>query len=85
MKVIKNTAEYTVYQKRTGRYAVKSDTKGWINEADKVAILIAEGLLQAPKVKAPEPVEPAAEADEASATEAVATETEAEAAPESES
>ncbi len=83
MKVIKSTAEYTIYQKRTGRYAVKSDTKGWINEADKVAILIAEGLLQAPKAKAPEPVEPAADADEASAAEAVATE--AETAPEGES
>lgn len=79
MKVIKNTAEYTVYQKRSGRYAVKSDSKGWINEADKVAILIAEGLLKAPQPKAPEPVEPVVEADaeEASAAESVATEGEA--------
>ena len=62
MKVIKKTAEYTIYQKRSGRYGVKDANKHWVNEAEKVAILLAEDLIKAPAPKAPEPeVEEAAE------------------------
>jgi hypothetical protein len=42
-------------------------TKKWVNGDDKAAILLAEGLIEPPKQKAPEP---AAEADAASADDA---------------
>ena len=62
MKVIKKTAEYTVYQKRSGRYAVTGADGKAINEDDKFAILLAEDLIKAPAPKAPEVEE--AEVDE---------------------
>lgn len=89
MKVIAKTDEYTIFQKRSERYAVKNAAKRWINGDEKVAILLEHKLIEAAPVKAPEPevVEEAAEeaAAEASA-EASAEETEAsaEAAPEDE-
>ncbi|MBV1931486.1 MAG: hypothetical protein KUG71_07200 [Porticoccaceae bacterium] len=64
MKVIKKTAEYTVYQKRSGRYAVTGADGKAINEDDKVAILLAEDLIKAPAPKAPE-IEEASEAEAA--------------------
>ncbi|MBT8496449.1 MAG: hypothetical protein KJO07_25605 [Deltaproteobacteria bacterium] len=57
MKAVKTSSEYTVYQKRSGRYAVKNAGRKWVNGDDKVKILVAEGLIEAPKVKAPEPAE----------------------------
>ncbi|PCH51801.1 MAG: hypothetical protein COC20_05395 [Cellvibrionales bacterium] len=65
MKVVKKTAEYTVYQKRSGRYAVKSADNQAINEADKVTILLAEGLIKAAETKAPVVEESEKEAVEA--------------------
>lgn len=66
MKTIKKTAEYTVIQRRDGRYAVRGAHKQWINGDAKVDILVKEGLLTQPARK-PEP-EPEAEApDEAAA------------------
>ena len=76
MKVIKKTAEYTVFQKRSGRYAVQGADNQAINEADKVAILLAEGLIKAAEPKAPvveepeEATEAETEADEGAAEEA---------------
>ena len=67
MKVVKRTADYTVYQKRSERYAVKGADKAWINGDDKVKILLDEGLI---KVVLPAPAEPEPEApaeDEAAA------------------
>ena len=59
MKVVKKTAEYTIYQKRNNRYGVKGANKKWVNGEAKTSILLAEDLI---KVTAPaaEP-EPAAE------------------------
>jgi hypothetical protein len=51
MKVIKKTADYTVYQKRSGRYAVQSAARQWINGDNKVAILLSEALIKAPEPK----------------------------------
>lgn len=63
MKTIKKTAEYTIFQRRDNRYAVKSTAKAWINGEEKVAILQKEALLKKPEPK-PEPVaEEAAESD----------------------
>lgn len=69
MKLIKKTAEYSVLERRDGRYAVSSKNGKMINGDDKVAILIAEKL-----VKAPEPKVEEAPAEEAEATEEAAAE-----------
>ncbi|MDB9969634.1 hypothetical protein OAD77_02585, partial [Porticoccaceae bacterium] len=52
MKVIKKTKEYTVYQKGSGRFAVKNSEHNWVNGDDKVLILQAHGLV---KTAAPAP------------------------------
>ena len=71
MKVVKTTAEYTVFQRGDGRYAVRAKGRTWINGEDKVEILYNEGLLKKPEPKAePEPEE--APAEEASAEEPAA-------------
>lgn len=66
MKVTKKTAEYTIYQKRNNRYAVKGAEGKLLNGEDKVKVLLAEGLIKltepAPKEEpAEEPAEEAAE------------------------
>lgn len=75
MKVIKKTAQYTVYQKRSGRYAVMGSARNWINGDEKAAILLADGLI---KVTAPKASEP--EVEDTAAEES--TDTQADAAPE---
>lgn len=73
MKTIKKTAEYTIYQKRNNRYAVKGANANWLNGEEKVAILLAENLIKltqptTPEVEAEAPVDTAEEtAEEASA------------------
>ena len=76
MKLVKKTAEYSIYQRGDKRYAVQDAKKKAVNGDEKVSILLAEGLL---KVAAPaKPEEPAAEAadETAPAEEAPATEEE---------
>ncbi|MBT6579592.1 MAG: hypothetical protein HOO01_04910 [Cellvibrionales bacterium] len=70
MKSIKKTAEYTIYQKRNNRYAVKSANGQWLNGDDKVTVLVAESLIKL-SVAAPveAPVEEAPAAEEAPAEE----------------
>lgn len=68
MKKIKQTADYGIYEKRSGRHAVKGKNKQWLHGDDKVAALTAEGLVKVPAPK-PAPVEnaePVAEADASS-------------------
>lgn len=79
MKVVKKTAEYTIYQKRNERYSVKGADKKWVNGDDKVKILLAEELIKVTEPKVVEEEAPAEEAAEAETAEA-----EAEAADESE-
>ena len=67
MKVIKKTKDYVIYQKSSGRYAVKGADKSWVNADEKVKILLAEKLIKAfvppaPAPQAPEPEAPVAEA-----------------------
>lgn len=77
MKVLKKTDDYTVYQKRSGRYAVVGTNKKNINGEDKVKILVEAGIVKL-AVAAPEPevVEEVAEAaaEETPAEEAPKTE-----------
>lgn len=55
MQQIKQTDDYTIFQKRSGRYAVQGKKKQWINGDDKTKILVAETLIKLPEPKAAEP------------------------------
>lgn len=67
MKTVKQTAEYTIVQRRDNRYAVRGADKKWINGEAKVEILVKEGLIKEPPRKAaPEP-EADSEAEETGA------------------
>ena len=59
MKLVKKTAEYSIYQRNDKRYAVKGANKKWINGDDKVGILIQEKLAKALEPKPAEPEEAA--------------------------
>ncbi len=86
MKVVKKSSEYTVYQKRSGRYAVAAKGGKLVNGEEKVAVLLDLGLI---KLTAPAAVEEVVEevaaeeapAEEAAAEEAPAEEAAAEEAP----
>ncbi len=65
MKKIKQTNEYGIFQKRSGRYAVRDTKKQWVHGEDKTKVLLAEGLMKLPEPKPAAPEEaPAAEASE---------------------
>ncbi|MEQ8517201.1 MAG: hypothetical protein RIC38_16505 [Chromatocurvus sp.] len=66
MTLVKKTDEYSIYKRGDDRFAVKNAHRMPVNGDDKVAILLQEGLIAAPAVKAPEP-EPEVEATEAEA------------------
>ncbi|EGV31389.1 hypothetical protein ThidrDRAFT_2011 [Thiorhodococcus drewsii AZ1] len=64
MQQIKKTAEYTLFQKKSGRYAVKDKNKQWISGEAKQQILVDEKLITLPEPKAaPEPETEASEAE----------------------
>ena len=67
MELIKKTAEHRIYQRRDARYAVTDADKRPVNGDEKVAILLAEGLVKAPALKQPEPEAPEATEEEAAA------------------
>ena len=74
MKVVVKNDEYTIYQRRDGRYAVEGADKNPINGDEKVTILAANELIAVTLPAAPE--EEAAP-EEAASEEAAETETEA--------
>ena len=55
MKKVQQAGDYSIYQKRSGRYGVKDKTKEWVNAEDKERILREAGLI---RVAAPKPVSP---------------------------
>ena len=61
MKVVKKTAEYTISQRKDGRYAVVGSDKKPVNGEEKVKILLAEELINLTAPAAPEPEEAPAE------------------------
>lgn len=66
MKVVTRTGEYTIYKKRNQRYAVRNAARQWVRGEDKVAVLLAHNLIEAPVPKAPDhPEAPEAEASAA--------------------
>jgi len=65
MKLVKKTADYSIYLRGDQRYAVKDSTKKPVNGDEKVRILVAEDLV---KVTLPaKPVVEAAAEEEATA------------------
>ena len=74
MKVLKKTNEHTIYQKRSGRYAVEDAFKKIINGTDKVNILIGAGIIKQAIVVAEEVVAEEVVAEEVVAEEVVAEE-----------
>ncbi len=68
MEVVKKSKDYTIYQKRSKRYAVRDASLGWVRGDEKVKILLSEKLITAPvpKPKEEAPAEPEAEATEES-------------------
>lgn len=68
MEVVKQTDEYTVIKKRSGRFGVKNTSAKWINGEEKVKILIAEGFIKA-ALPAEKSTEEASATDSAPATE----------------
>ena len=85
MKLIKKTADYSIYARGDSRYAVKDGNKQPVNGEEKVKILLAEGLITVTEPSAP--AEPEAEAEttaEAESTEEAGTEGDAEEAEASE-
>ena len=81
MKVVVTNDEYTIYQRRDGRYAVEGADKKPINGDEKVTILLANELISVTPPAAPEDeaAPEAAEEAEAAETETAETEPEAEA------
>ena len=72
MKLEKKTAEYKIYKRKDGRFAVENKKGKAVNGDEKVEILMAEGLVTKPEPKA----EPEPEAVEEAAEEAAAAEEE---------
>lgn len=58
MKELKAVGDYKIYEKRSGRYAVKSANKAYVNGDDKAKVLVEAGLIKLPEPK-PAPVEEA--------------------------
>ena len=83
MELIKKTDNYTIYKKKSGRYAVKNKEKKYLSDKEKVEILLEEKLIKlSPRKKPEEPAAEAAPAEEPAAEEAApAEEPAAEAAP----
>ena len=71
MKTVKKTDDYTIFQRRDGRYAVEDSDGKQLNGDDKVRILVAEELIKAslPAEPAEEPADAEAEAAEEGAQE----------------
>ena len=65
MKLVKKTAEYSIFERNDKRYAVQGQGRKWINGEDKIAILKNEGFWKQPEPKAAESApEEAAEGSE---------------------
>lgn len=75
MKLIKKTADYSIYQRGDERYAVKDAAKKPVNGDEKVAILLEEGLIKVTAPSAPAEPEPAEASGEESAGDEAAEET----------
>lgn len=64
MKKIRRAGDYSIFQKRSGRYAVQDKEKNWVGAEEKAEILREAGLIEntPPKPREPERTEEAAAA-----------------------
>ena len=53
MELVKKTDNYTIYKKKSGRYAVKDKDKKYISDKDKEKILLEEKLIKLSPRKKP--------------------------------
>ena len=67
LKLVKKTAEYSIYLRGDERYAVKNADRQPVNGEDKVRILLAEGLITVAQPSAPAEAEASEEEAEAAA------------------
>lgn len=67
MEKVKETKEFKIFKKNSGRYCVLDAQNKWINADKKIEILTQAGLLKAPlkKKEAPAPAADAAPAENA--------------------
>ena len=61
MELIKKTDNYTIYKKKSGRYAVKNKEEKYLTDKEKIEILLEEKLIKLSPRKKPveEPAPPA--------------------------
>ena len=70
MKVLKKTETYTIYKKRSGRYAVEDALQKIVNGAEKINILIEAGIIKQATIESlSDTLEEAPAAEEAPAVE----------------
>jgi hypothetical protein len=67
MKLVKKTAEYSIFKRGDERYAVKDANKKAVNGDEKIRILLAEELVKPNLVAKPVVAEAVEEAPEAAA------------------
>jgi len=72
LKVVASTDEYTIHQRRDGRYAITNAAKQAVNGDAKVEILLKHELIKAAPPPAPEPEPAPEESTDAAAEEAEA-------------
>ena len=77
MELVKTTDNYTIYKKKSGRYAVRNQENAFVSAKEKVEILLKEKLIKLSPSKKPVEEAPAAAAvvaEEAPAAAAVVAE-----------
>ena len=72
MKELKKTGEFTIFEKKSGRYAVKNAERKIVSAEEKQKILLEAGLIKLSEPKAVAPVEEAPAAAAAPAEDAAA-------------
>ena len=70
MKELKSSGDYKIFEKKSGRYAVKDNNKKYVNGDEKAKILADAGLVTIPEPKAAPVEDVEVTQDEASSEEA---------------
>lgn len=52
MELVKKSGEFTIYKKRSGRYAVQGANNAFLHGEEKVQVLLKEGLVKPQQKKA---------------------------------
>jgi hypothetical protein len=68
MQQVKKSGDYTIFRKKSGRYAVMGKKKQLLHGNDKAQVLLAEALIEPPKQKTPASEAAPESAEESSAS-----------------